>query len=75
MAKRKTEKKHYPVQRMIREKVIGSTTGALMINIDKALSAVNHRLYRQSRVYNAKLALGDSVSTQGYEIYRLRDTW
>lgn len=75
MAKRKTQNKHYPVQRMIREKVIGTTTGSLMVNIDKSLSAVNHRLYRQSRVYNAKLSLTDVASAAAYEIYRLRDTW
>ena len=75
MAKRKTQKKHYPVQRMIREKVVGTTTGALMINIDRSLSAVNHRLYRQSRVYNAKIALVDPTRDVMWEIYRLRDTW
>lgn len=79
MAKRKTKKtnqaKHYPVQRMIREKVIGSTTGALMVNIDRSLCAVNHRLYRQSRVYNAKIALADVANASAYEVYRLRDTW
>ena len=60
---------------MIREKMITTTSGALMVQIDKALSAVNHRLYRQSRVYNAKIALSDVASAAAFEVYRLRDTW
>ena len=75
MAKRKTQNKHYPVQRMIREKVMTTTSGGLMVDIPKALSACNHRLYRQSRVYNAKISLTDTASASAYEIYRLRDTW
>jgi hypothetical protein len=71
-------KKHYPVQ-------LRTTLGValpsnpdtnLLIRTDKLLSNVNHRLYRQSRVYHCKLDIDADTADGGYvDIYAIADTW
>jgi hypothetical protein len=48
----------------------------LLIRTDKLLSNVNHRLYRQSRVYNVKIDIDtDLLDGQTVDVYALADTW
>lgn len=46
------------------------------IRVDKLLSNVNHRLYRQSRVYNVKVDIdADLADGMTVQVYALADTW
>ena len=82
MAKRKTKaKKRYPVQRATEIRTFGNDDNKL-IDVPKMLSMLNHRLYRQSRVYRAKINHMNRTEQQtsfpnGFtvEVYALRDTW
>lgn len=69
----KKDQKHYPVQRnLVFNQTAGTGMGILQVN--KALSAENRRLYRQNRVYSVKVdavGLGDQM----FDVYRLRDTF
>jgi len=48
----------------------------LLIRTDKLLSNVNHRLYRQSRVYNVKVDIDtDLADGATVDVYALADTW
>lgn len=48
----------------------------MQILVDKQLSAVNHRLYRQSRVYSCKVEIDASLATGStVDVYALSDTW
>lgn len=48
----------------------------LLIRTDRLLSNVNHRLYRQSRVYNAKVEIdSDLADGSVVRVYALADTW
>lgn len=76
MAKKKTKAKRYCVQRHI--ELEGMNAANLnMIDVPMCLSETNHRLYRQSRVYRAKISSLESIPANGYEynVYVLRDTW
>jgi len=76
MAKSKT-KKRYAVQRHLDfDTAQISTSSANIIDIPKNLSQLNHRLYRQSRVYKAKVNI-PSPTTAGdvVHVFALRDTW
>lgn len=49
---------------------------SFLIRTDKLLSNVNHRLYRQSRVYNVKVDIDADLPDGGFvEVYALADTW
>jgi hypothetical protein len=82
-AKKKTSSskkvsKHYPVQRMIRPEEVTSGAVAHVIRSDKLLSNVNHRLYRQSRVYSVNVGISpdwDDGASQFVNVYVLSDTW
>ncbi len=70
--------KHYPVQRNIRPEEITAGAIAHVVRSDKLLSNVNHRLYRQSRVYSVKVNIDpdyDDLSAQDVNVYVLSDTW
>ena len=70
--------KHYPVQRVFRlaEESPQSNNQDMQIRIDHNLSMVNHRLYRQSRVYKVKVDLDANAPDQiGVDVYALNDTW
>ena len=81
MAKRSSSKKaskHYPVQRSIRPEETTAAAVAHVVRSDKLLSNVNHRLYRQSRVYSVKVKIDpdyDSAAAQAVNVYVLADTW
>jgi hypothetical protein len=48
----------------------------MLVRVDRELSRVNKRLYRQSRVPSCKITLDANVSAgQGVDVYVLRDTW
>ena len=70
--------KHYPVQRSIRPEETTAAAVAHVVRSDKLLSNVNHRLYRQSRVYSVKVKIDpdyDSAASQAVNVYVLADTW
>lgn len=73
---RSGSKKHYPVVRESEIQIDGSPDTNAVIRIDRALSARNHRLYRQSRYYTAKVDL-DPSATAGttVDVYVLGDSW
>jgi len=49
---------------------------SFLIRTDKLLSNVNHRLYRQSRIYNVKIDIDADLADGGYvDVYALADTW
>lgn len=69
-------KKHYPVVRESEIQIDGSADTNSVIRIDRALSARNHRLYRQSRYYTAKVDLDPSAPAgTTVDVYVLGDTW
>ena len=48
----------------------------LLIRADKLLSNVNHRLYRQSRVYQCKVDIDADLADGDFvKVYALADTW
>ena len=67
----------YPVQNNIRVTKPSTLahTGNFYIESSMLLSASNHRLYRQGKVYTASVTLADPINDQVVEVYRLRDTW
>jgi hypothetical protein len=69
-------KKMYPVQRQFPLILDGSPDTNATIRIDRCLSAINHRLYRQSRVYHAKVDL-DANAPAGtvVTVWAIADTW
>lgn len=68
-------KKSYPVQLKMPMQTSAGGPNAI-IRVDRALSAVNHRLYRQSRMYHAKVDL-DCNAADGtvVTVWALADTW
>ena len=76
MAKKSTGKPTYPIQRSFPLILGGSADANCVLRIDHVLSSMNHRLYRQSRKYQAKIDL-DSAVADGtvVEVYALCDTW
>ncbi|AGG11722.1 putative capsid protein [Gastropod associated circular ssDNA virus] len=85
MAKR-TNKTH--AQRAFQIDTIGGSGQKQLIQLDACLSKLNHRLYRQGRMYRAKVNLPASQmpvvnsepfpqfpQTKGIEVWALMDTW
>lgn len=81
MAKRKTKAKRYAVQRHMNIPALqnagdGSAPNCSIVEAGRFLSESNHRLYRQSRVYKAKInAIEPPTSGRTVSVYVLRDTW
>ena len=75
----KNSNKHYPVQRKMRLRETASpqtNDTQMQILVDKQLSAINHRLYRQSRIYSCKVEIDASLPTGAFvDVYALSDTW
>lgn len=74
----KKSKKHYPVQRQFRLDVAQPSAPDTLLSIraDKLLSNVNHRLYRQSRVYCMKIDIdADLIDGQYVDVFAIADTW
>jgi hypothetical protein len=69
---------YFPVQRTIPLGMgVGPSAGDLnVIDVGANLSNMNHRLYRQGKMYQVKLDLENNSPTAGdYEVYALADTW
>ena len=69
---------YYPVQRTVN---LGTDAQGTLFVLDtaQALSAVNHRLYRQGKTYQVKLDIENRANTATgpaqYEVWALTDTW
>ena len=68
--------KMYPVQRKMNLLLQTAPAAIGIVRVDRCLSAVNHRLYRQSRMYHAKIDL-DANAAQGtvVNVWALANTW
>jgi len=76
MARKKTKAKRYAVQRHIEIRNEGiSTQNTNIVDVPQFLSKVNHRLYRQSRVYKCKINVNQAINRCEFKVYTLRDTW
>lgn len=72
----KNSKKYYPVQRMMALSPSANNEQHFVIAADMELSKTNHRLYRQSRVYQLKLDITpDFDPAQTVEVFTIRPTW
>ena len=72
----KSKSKRYPVQRHSEIGGLADSADHLQIDVAKHLSELNHRLYRQSRVYRCKVNhLGNPTDRGKVDVYVLRDTW
>ena len=66
----------YPVMRQFPLLISGSPDTNALIRVDRALGAINHRLYRQSRMYTAKVDMdADAPSGTTVDVWALCDTW
>lgn len=69
-------KKYYPVQRTMSVIQPAPLAPQLAIQCNKLLSQINHRLYRQSRVYEAKVSIDANVADGvTVDVYALANTW
>lgn len=70
-------KKRYPVQRKIGiTQSPGPAANSGVIQCATFLSKINHRLYRQSRTYEAKINIdGNLADATTVDVYALADTW
>lgn len=75
MAPKKSTKKHYPV---VKSSSLANSSGAPQANrvvlVDRMLSKLNRRLYRQGRFYKVKVDI-DTTQGQTIEVFALRDDW
>ncbi len=54
----------------------GPVSARSLVQVDKCLNLVNRRLYRQHKVYTAKIELSDPNEDQTpIDVYALRNTW
>lgn len=76
MAARKSKTKRYATQRHIEFNGIGHSNWNV-VDVPRSLSEVNHRLYRQSRVYRCKVSSLQALKKSNplFYVYVLRDTW
>lgn len=77
MAARKNKTKRYAVQRHLDYATSEiSANNINIVDLPQHLSQVNHRLYRQSRVYKAKVSAVTPIDAgREVDVYVLRDTW
>lgn len=70
-------KKHYPVERQYRLGfTLPSNTTRVLGALDRDLSRINHRLYRQSRYYQMKVDIDAGLPDGSVVyVYALQDTW
>ena len=69
-------KKHYPVQRKFNVEQPGPAAADAVIQVPQLLSQVNHRLYRQSRIYECSVQIDANVAdATTVDVYALADTW
>ncbi len=76
---RRAGSSRYPVERVQTYQLSAGQT--ILIDVAKSLSAQNHRLYRQGKLYHVKLSItdhspqaGDLVKQQ-YQVFTIPDTW
>jgi len=72
--KKSSAKRHYPV---VRGSFLGSVTETVSLrklDVPRALSNLNRRLYRYARVYPVNVSM-IPTTTQTVEVYALRDDW
>lgn len=67
-------KSHYPTVRSVKLGHALATLPTRVLYVDRALSRVNRRLYRQGRYYNVKIDLDNDDPGQ-YTVFALRDDW
>lgn len=69
-------KKHYPVQTVIPVEQPAPVAATAVVSVPTCLSKINHRLYRQSRIYEASVQIDANVAdATTVEVYALADTW
>ena len=74
-SKKPTQKKsYYPTIRGSKLGHLVNTFDFRILHVDRALSRLNRRLYRQSKYYNVKIDL-DHDDPHQYVVYALRDDW
>ena len=75
--KRTTSKKKASYYPTVRGSKLGHQFAALnirVLHVDRALSRLNRRLYRQSKYYSVKIDLDNDDANQ-YKVFALRDDW
>ena len=69
-------KKHYPCTKKFELTIDGSPDTKAIVRADRCASAINHRLYRQSRAYSCKLDLHvNAAAGTVIDVYAIADTW
>ena len=70
-------KKHYPVQRtMSIAQAPGVPANIGVLHTPRRLSQVNHRLYRDSRIYDCSVTIdGNVADATTVDVFALADTW
>lgn len=67
-------KSRYPVERTFQISV--SNASEVLVDVGKCLSAINHRLYRQGKLYTVKLEVPLNMPPgYGFTLKRLPNTW
>lgn len=72
----KKKMKHYPVLRncMLTQPLPAGNRA--LVDVPRHLSQINHRLYRQSRVYECSISVdADVQDNTSIDVYALADTW
>lgn len=75
--KSKQMKKRNPTQLIYPIAAATGSSSEMIVQIDKLASNSNHRLYRQGRVYHAKVGYDANTlgGAQAVDVYVLADTW
>lgn len=70
-------KKHYPVQRTFSiAQAPGAPANVGICKVANRLSQINHRLYRESRLYECSVTIdGNVADATTVDVYALADTW
>lgn len=67
---------YYPVQRTFGLTSSDAAGNVHLLDVGRALSVTNHRLYRQGKTYKVKLDLINATANTGrYQVWALVDTW
>ena len=74
---RSRKMKRYPVQRMFSVGQASPAAANAVADVSRMLSEINHRLYRQSRYYEASVTIDADAGPEGttVDVYALTDTW
>jgi hypothetical protein len=68
--------KYYPVMRQTQlGKPLGPSQPNSLIRVDKVMSEMNRRLYRQHKIYRCKVSISDTDATVNQEVWALAPTW